>query len=195
MTDKINEQISALTDGELPDEERELLERRLTGDEALRTTWQHYHLIRDAMREDLPAFINTDSDLEYISAQPETAVVAGNRSFMGRHGRTMGGFAIAASVAMMAVVGVLYNEKSFNTPAVTPQIASQSTLPDTFSVAPRTGWESAKPTVVSHLNGYLVDHSRYAGFSSAQGILPYSRIAGYDQGMPDKELNGKKQEY
>jgi len=61
-------------------------------------------------------------------------------------------------------------------------------LPDNFLIVPRSGWKSAKPAVVSHLNTYLVDHSSYAGFGTAQGIIPYSRVAGYDEPVSDKEL-------
>lgn len=191
MTDKINEQLSAFIDGELPDAERELLQRRLVSDDELQASWQRYHLIRDAMREDLPEYINLSNTLDYAeseySDETQTATTAGRRFL-----RPLAGMAIAASVAMLAVVGVLYDrgESEFGASSQLASSASQAEFnrSDSFNVIPKSGWQSAKPTVVSHLNGYLVDHSRYAGFGSAQGIIPYSRVAGYDRPMPDRQL-------
>ena len=193
MSDTIKEQVSALVDGELPEAERELLQRRMASDGELQATWQRYHLIRDAMREDLPEFISKTSSTDYIQHTdvPQTEVPA-PVSTLQRLTRPLAGIAIAASVAMLAVVGVLYNTDSI-APQPAAQIAdSQPTeLPDRYLVVPRSGWQSAKPAVVSHLNGYLVDHSNYAGFGARQSIIPYSRIAGYDQPLADEELKDK----
>ena len=192
MSDTIKEQISALVDGELPDAERELLQRRLSSDDELRGTWQRYHLIRDAMREDLPEYISRTTDTNYTGQDNKTATDDNTpvaSSILHRLARPVAGFAIAASVAMLAVVGVLYNNDSL-TPPSTPAIATSepAQLPDNFVVVPRSGWTSARPAVVSHLNGYLVDHSNYSGFGASQSIIPYSRVAGYDQPVPDEEL-------
>ena len=190
MSDTINEQVSAFVDGELPDAERELLQRRLAGDDELQATWQRYHLIRDAMREDLPEFIARKADTAFmqdeglsLDSTPTSVTI------LQRFAKPAAGFAIAASVAMLAVVGVLYNNDSLSPPS-SVQIADTqpAKLPDNFVIVPRSGWQSAKPAVVSHLNGYLVDHSSYAGFGTSQSIIPYSRVAGYDQPVSDKEL-------
>ncbi|MCW8965042.1 MAG: RseA family anti-sigma factor [Gammaproteobacteria bacterium] len=195
MSDTINEQLSALVDGELPDAERELLQRRLETDDDLQGTWQRYHLIRDAMREDLPEFISRTSDTTYIQHDDDTRDEGGSPAPVGviqRLARPAAGFAIAASVAMLAVFGVLYNNDSLSPQQTKHQIAASqpqpAPLPDNYLAVPRTGWKSARPAVVSHLNSYLVDHSSYSGFGASQSIIPYSRIAGYDQPMPDEEL-------
>ncbi len=192
MTDTINEQISAFADGELPDAERELLQRRLANDTELQGTWQRYHLIRDALREDLPEFINKDNAVVYIQNEAiSLSSVSSPVSLAQRFIRPVAGMAIAASVAALTVVGVLYDGDQLsapNLPQVADSRATQVAIPDIFTIVPRSAWQSAKPAVVSHLNGYLVDHSGYAGFGSAQGIIPYSRVAGYDEPMPDEEL-------
>lgn len=192
MTDTINEQISAFVDGELPDAERELLQKRLTNDTELQATWQRYHLIRDALREDLPEFINKDNAVAYIQNENIGLPPASSLTSLVQHlVKPVVGMAIAASVAALAVVGVLYEGDQLSAPNL-PQIvdsqATQVAIPDIFTIVPRSTWQSAKPAVVSHLNGYLVDHSGYAGFGSAQGIIPYSRVAGYDQPIPDEKL-------
>jgi sigma-E factor negative regulatory protein RseA len=198
MSDTINEQVSAFVDGELPDAERELLQRRLASDDDLQGTWQRYHLIRDAMREDLPEFITRTADTAYIQDDELLSVSKpAPVSTLQRLAKPAAGFAIAASVAMLAVVGVLYNNDSLSPPSTTQIADTQpSKLPDNFVIVPRSGWQSAKPAVVSHLNGYLVDHSSYAGFGTSQSIIPYSRVAGYDQPVSDKELieNARKED-
>lgn len=190
MTNTISEQVSALVDGELPEAERELLYHRLENDGELQSTWQRYHLIRDAMHEDLPEFINKETDVTYLQNTDDPVAPAKSQlSFIHRFAKPLAGLSIAASVAMLAVIGVSYNDDQL-APVSTPQLATTAPviLPDDFRIVPRSGWASAKPAVVSHLNGYLVDHSNYAGFGSAQGIIPYSRVAGYDQPMPDEGL-------
>lgn len=190
MNDTINEQVSAFVDGELPDAERELLQRRLAGDGELQATWQRYHLIRDAMREDLPEFIARKADTAFMQDEDLSLdSTPASVTILQRFIKPAAGFAIAASVAMLAVVGVLYNNDSLSPPSSVQIADSQpAKLPDNFVIVPRSGWQSAKPAVVSHLNGYLVDHSSYAGFGTSQSIIPYSRIAGYDQPVSDKEL-------
>lgn len=193
MTDTINEQISAFADGELPDAERELLQRRLAHDTELQATWQRYHLIRDALREDLPEFINKDNAVVYIQNEDiSLSPVSSPASLAQRFIKPVAGMAIAASVAALVVVGVLYDGdhqlSAPNLPQVADSQATQVAIPDIFTIVPRSAWQSAKPAVVSHLNGYLVDHSGYAGFGSAQGIIPYSRVAGYDKPILDEKL-------
>ena len=190
MNDTINEQVSAFVDGELPDAERELLQRRLAGDGELQSTWQRYHLIRDAMREDLPEFIARKADTAFIQDEDLSLdSTSASVTILQRFAKPAAGFAIAESVAMLAVVGVLYNNDSLSPPSSIQIADSQpAKLPDNFVIVPRSGWQSAKPAVVSHLNGYLVDHSSYAGFGTSHSIIPYSRVAGYDQPVSDKEL-------
>ena len=194
MNDTIREQLSALVDGELPQAERELLQRRLESDAELRTAWQRYHLIRDAMRENLPELVSKTSGTVSITSgqdtSPNTQAFPTSSSRIMRFAKPAAGFAIAASVAMLAIFAVIGNRDQLS-PDPTPHVAVSkpaNKLPENFIIVPRNGWESARPAVVSHLNSYLVDHSNYSGFGGSQSIIPYSRVAGYDQPMPDKKL-------
>lgn len=197
MTDKINEQLSAFVDGELPDAERQLLHKRLSTDDELQSTWQCYHLIRDALREDLPEFIRIPADTDYIEAADIPPAAVSNSGVLARRvAKPLAGLAIAASVAVLAVIGVIETRPVGQEAG--PQVVDAATVlvPDSYRQVPRIGWESARPAVVSYLNGYLVDHSNYGGFGSAQGILPYSRVAGYDEPAPegDSRENAKQPE-
>jgi sigma-E factor negative regulatory protein RseA len=194
MTEKINEQVSAFVDGELLPEESALLYRRMSGDDELRSTWQRYHLIRDAMREDMPIFVNNDSIIDKLddaTEQDSAEVLPAAASTKGRILKPVAGLAIAASVAMVAIVGVLNNTDQLSQEPVTQVAAVPSQpafRPETYQAIPRSSWDSAKPAVVSHLNNYLVDHSAYAG----QGIISYARIAGYDEPVTDRDLNNNE---
>ena len=54
MSEKLNEQLSALVDGELPEAEKEMLLTRLARDPDLKRTWQTYHTISASLRNQLP---------------------------------------------------------------------------------------------------------------------------------------------
>ncbi len=53
MSNLLREQLSALIDGELPSEECELLVRRISNSAELSRSWHAYHLIGDALRDQL----------------------------------------------------------------------------------------------------------------------------------------------
>ena len=183
MNEKVNEQLSAFADGELPDQEHELLIRQLTRDPDLLDKWGRYHLIRDAMQNHLPAHV--DSGLsERISAamagEPEHLQGA-ETSPVRQWARPLAGFAVAASVAMMAVLGL----QNISQPGISP------VLPELASVKPQTTpllrastnglrW-NVQPAIASRLNGYLVNHNESVSSTQLQGMLHYARIAGYEQ--------------
>lgn len=60
MADKIGEQLSALMDSECEAVEVELALRRLAKDADLRARWQRYHLISDAMKNNIPEMLDAD---------------------------------------------------------------------------------------------------------------------------------------
>ena len=173
MTDTINEQLSAFMDGELPVAEHELLRRRLVADASLVASWRNYHLIRDAMRGVLPEFVGKTSAMGPALAANQAAAQAAIKDPPppSRPARPPAGWAVAASLAALIAAGALYYDGRINT-ASPRQIA--------YTTVPKSGWQSAGPAAVSALNGYLVDHSHYAGIGSVQGIMPYSRVVGYD---------------
>ena len=54
MTDNLDEKVSALVDGELSREEVYDLCNTLKNDQASQACWRHYHLISDALKNNLP---------------------------------------------------------------------------------------------------------------------------------------------
>ena len=180
MNDELGEQISALADDELPEAERELLLRRLCDDPRLRDQWSRIHLVRDALHNELPCAA-TDTLSHRVMAALEAEPQPIRRRDFGRVARRLGkplaGFAVAASVAAMALIGLQHfagPEPALNAPA--PQLAASDQPLDNQRVGTR--WD--QPEMGTRLNAYLVNHSEYTSGTSLQGMLNYVRIAGYD---------------
>lgn len=110
MNEAIRMQVSAFVDGELPENEAELLVRRLSQDAVLRQQVAEYLAIGRIMRGEYSAQ-GSDVLRERIAAElderpmQDTAdsVVSVKSS---RYVRPLAGFAIAASVALVAIFGL-----------------------------------------------------------------------------------------
>lgn len=110
MNEAIRMQVSAFVDGELPENEAELLVRRLSQDAVLRQQVAEYLAIGRIMRGEYSAQ-GSDVLRERIAAElderpmQDTAdsVVSVKSS---RYVRPLAGFAIAASVALVAIIGL-----------------------------------------------------------------------------------------
>ncbi len=109
MNDTIREQISAFVDGELPDNEAELLLRRMSQDAGLRSLVSEYLEIGRVMRGE-SSIRSMDSLRERVAAEiddrPSEAhelpdAVDGRRSW-----RPFAGAAVAAVVAVAAIFGL-----------------------------------------------------------------------------------------
>lgn len=103
-------QVSAFVDGELPENEAELLVRRLSQDAVLRQQVAEYLAIGRIMRGEYSAQ-GSDVLRERIAAelderplQDAADTVAVKKS--SRYMRPLAGFAIAASVALVAIIGL-----------------------------------------------------------------------------------------
>jgi len=108
-----SERISALMDGELQDD-REVGE--LAQQPESMATWERYHLIGDALRDDLPPQLNLDLAARVAMAledEPALLVPHARRSRLANLKPTLRGllgqggqYAIAASVAAAMILGV-----------------------------------------------------------------------------------------
>jgi negative regulator of sigma E activity len=141
MNEAIRMQLSAFADGELPDNEKELLLRRLSQDPSMRRQLAEYFAIGRAMRGEAPvpgieslrdrvaAAIGT-LDLPQSEAVTSTAGPATPRGR--RLLRPVAGLATAAAVALLVIVGL---QRLSDTPAtvdVPPSVAEN----DGFSTQP-----------------------------------------------------------
>lgn len=127
MTDSDNdaryEAVSALADGEFLQADAPALAAAVSEDPQARQRFARYHLIGDALRGNLPARLDPAfAERLRLAVADEPAVLAPRRRLQGLL-KPAAGFALAASVAAMAVIGV----QQINNGAVgeRPAVASQ----------------------------------------------------------------------
>lgn len=182
-----NEQISALMDDDYDHQSLNQLLR----DEELQHTWARYHLIGDCLRDNLPEQINTglaNRINSQLKSEPTVLAPSGKQN---RNLKPLAGFAIAASVALIAVFGIRQNTDSVVPTSNQPVIAAnQAVQPvssgDTFTftepqVRPASIQTDTPASMASQrMSGYLVNHNQYRSSNGMHGSLPYVRIITID---------------
>lgn len=159
MTDQIREQVSALLDGELSQDEMGLLIRRMERDPELRGSFGRYSLIGEALRAPggevaSPGFAGR------VAAAIETPAVAAAVSAPAPTRRTAfwkrPAFATAMAAGFALVAFVYFNPLSG--PANDPALRQASTVAPALAA----GAISPTPAQSQRLAGYLVAHSQYS---------------------------------
>ena len=198
MSDKLQEDISALVDGELTTRSAsETIDVLLESDE-LRAHWTRYLVVRDVLRHKV--YPDTGGELceRMRSCLADEPLHFPRSRLLPRSWREtlrpVAGVAIAASVAMVAILAVRGLGDSASQPesarAPSIQVAASSPAPMIATSASsdrqlrpgalkRLQWNTTEPAVANRLNGYLVTHSEYLG-GPIRGLHPYARIVGYD---------------
>lgn len=182
MTEHLRDQLSAFLDGELPRPEVELLLRRLAGNDELQIALSRYVVIGECLRN-APGRSVTRS----FAARVRAAVAAeGSRKgvdrvrSLGRWLRPVGGLAIAASVATVAILGLQRTQQL--DPAVATPVVASSSVPATaiggpaideqvsYTVpAPSTTGAPVMPA--GRLTSYVVAHSEYSSPLGRRNVL------------------------
>ncbi|MEX0900200.1 MAG: sigma-E factor negative regulatory protein [Gammaproteobacteria bacterium] len=156
MSDMINEQLSALADDELPRGEFPLLWQRVARDPELTARWARYHLVRDALRGDLPTRVAPEI------GRSVTAALAGEAPVAVRIGwaRRVAGPAVAAAVAAVALLTLQVEEPAGPSEAlVVPVTANPQVDAGRFATASGFQWDQAQPEVQTELDRYLLNHT------------------------------------
>jgi len=131
MSESKFEAISSLVDNyRATEHESEQAIDDILKDEHLSTTWQHYHLIGDVIRDEIPSALQLDLSAQIADAlQDEPTILAPNR-VEGKSTNTfkakvvqlfkpLGQLAIAASAAGLMIIGVQQNVAD-NNEIITP---------------------------------------------------------------------------
>ena len=176
-------QLSAMVDDELADMEIDLVLRRLSRDDNARDCWERYHLISDVMQGHVPAVLDTDFAArirQAIEAEPLPQPAA---KPLPAWYKPVTGFALAASVALMALFGLKLNQTDALQPtaqlAATPTLLVPAAFLPTQTVATNRQVDNSSEPVEARLNHYLINHNGYASMNSMHGMLPYVRMVGY----------------
>jgi sigma-E factor negative regulatory protein RseA len=181
MNEELDSQLSAMFDDELPEEQCQLLARRLSRDEALKVRWRRYAVIGAAVRAERGVRLDTNLASRVsavISAEP---ALTGESVAKGESGRGLGfrwwqpvaGGAIAASVALMSVLWVrsqapvgeetlLAQNSAADAAVIQPQTRAveEAGAPESYVVPATVERNPIVPT--AELANYVVAHSEYS---------------------------------
>jgi sigma-E factor negative regulatory protein RseA len=173
-------QLSAMVDGELTDLESDLVLRRLGRDSEARERWERYHLISDLLRGHLPVALDDSFAArirQAIEAEPPLLPAA---KPLPAWYKPVTGFALAASVVLMALFGLKLTQTDYIQP--TAQFAASAPAPflpiQAVASTPRNGG-AATELVEARLNSYLMNHNGHASMNTVNGVLPFVRMVGY----------------
>jgi sigma-E factor negative regulatory protein RseA len=202
MTMNSHEQLSALLDGELPAAEVAMAIRRVVRDDELRRAALRYSLIGDALRDELPAG-RPARLVERVRAQldADPAPIAVAPDGFARFSKWGAGFAVAASVAMVALVALPGRQQELPPPVLT---ATDVAVPGPEQrIAAPPVYTRAAGGGPDRLTRYYVNHTEYAPPMSGRGALTriiviQPRAASPEDGVPESspevpEENGTPQ--
>lgn len=194
MSEKIQEQISAFLDDELPANEAELLVHRLSRDPAMHRKAMTYRTIGAAVRGEL---LSPNPDLlrqrilKALDGEPAVAELpTPARWDHGRLTRPAIGLAVAAAVAMVAILGLRNMVQQGSGSGSTPLVAGVADPAPRSYVVPREPTDASLVRVPIRLTNYLVHHGEYASSLGRKSI--HSDIVGYRSNVDsDEEVSAR----
>ena len=184
------EQLSALIDGALSDDEVRRLQPSVEA--AKFSTASRYQMIAESMRgTDTDASMIDISDQVRVAILQEAALDVKTSSVASSAStawpafswlRSAGGIAVAASVAVVLVLVVTITgvQSPTSGPVVASEDANQSG--QVLATLPAMSQRVVVPVndVRPNLNSYLNAHSEFAAQDTAQGRMPYARAVTYE---------------
>jgi sigma-E factor negative regulatory protein RseA len=160
----MKEKLSAIIDGELEGEIQAHI-ARLRSDPELRTAWDTYHLIGDALRGHLcreiaPRVISRlREEPTVLAPRPRSAETAKRFGWYGT-------YAAASAAAVAVVVWTAFPAWHGDSPAAVSTVATTADVPS----------EPALVTMpASDVENYLLAHQPYSRVSAMQGVAPFVR--------------------
>jgi sigma-E factor negative regulatory protein RseA len=168
MSEALREQLSALMDGELPKDQMRFLLRGLDADAQLAQSWSRYQLASAVIRRQA-AFVPVDAGFA-----DRVMLAVSQQASPGRYGvrilRWAGGGAIAATVAVIALVGT---RPAMQAP--TPAATAIASVPATPARRPQSVFMPIAPSF---------DYAQPASFDANVISLPrYDQRLRYAEGL------------
>lgn len=164
----MKQEISALMDGELFEDEAEGLFDRVKRDTDTHHDWALYHLIGDVLRQ--PEHIHCDLSERVRERMQDEPVVLAPRSRAVK--QKMRNFALSAAASLVAVGVVAWMSLQIS-PETSPQLAMQQTAlrPVSMQIQPKS-------------NDYLMAHQEFSPSTDMNGGASYIRTVSYS---PDEK--------
>ncbi len=212
-----NETLSAFVDAELTKAENKEQISEATSDVNARYRLQRYQLIGDMMRGETGDAVQLDfaaqvsakiALLEPLTKSSKLETEKSSEGFFSQWLKPLGGLAVAASVAWVAVISLQslsnvesltgeFTQKADEIAQVVPQadvseqvnrLAQLPVAANVLTVSTpvlmqrgnHSQWTTAQSHAVSQtkLNAYLVTHTEFS--PSMKGLMPQARVAGFD---------------
>lgn len=189
--DKI-EKLSALMDGELYEHDRDTLIKEIQSDDDTRGRWQRYHMIGDTMRSTMPATVKPDlaASLNQLLADEPAILAPKTATKKSSYLKPLAGFAVAASVTAVAVLGLLPANDAGSPTASGGPIAATEISPEpavnagglmNAPIGVRTvRYEGSEVENSDALNQYILNHNQSNSRMGVQGVSPYARLVGHE---------------
>jgi sigma-E factor negative regulatory protein RseA len=186
MTANQNELLSALVDGELKGNELEQALQLLSTNDIARAQFQRHQLVSDVLHGHVSQNLAVDLTgriAEALLNEPTMTLPIKRKAlvipFPTQFWKQVSGFALAASVGALAVMGVMNQSQNQLMPVTA--VASVEAPTQSMTVAQAGNrWTVGEQEVEERLNTYLVNHNEYAGASS---VFSYARVVSYDVGQ------------
>ncbi|HEY0722274.1 MAG TPA: sigma-E factor negative regulatory protein [Gammaproteobacteria bacterium] len=210
MANEQEERVSALADGELDSHQLDALLARMREGDALRARWARYHLISDALHNNLTRNVQLDISRRVSAALEQEPVIFAPLWQRAMPTRRMvkqaASVAMAASVTAVAILGAQWVNRDFPETAM-PSVASIATpegsrvelvalespangqpAPVVAQLAegqqvesrPAQGQQLAEQVWIRNLDSYVVNHNEYSGSTGMYGVLPYARLVSHE---------------
>jgi len=156
-------EISALMDGEMFEDDAEVLFDRIKRDSNAPVDWAAYHLIGDVLRQ--PEYIHRDISARVRERMQNEPTVLAPRSRMVKQKARV--FALSAAASLLAVGVVAWMSLQIS-PEVAPQMAMQQS-----SLRP------ASLQIQSRSSDYLMAHQEFSPSTDMNGGASYIRTVAY----------------
>jgi len=186
MQKDINEVISTLVDGE-QGKNKDILEE-LIHDDNMKGVWKRYHLIRDCLRGNLPDKIYNNFTSKVNQHLENEPVINPSKKTNQFRQESIIGFAIAASVAVLAILTIQYKANLSSIVTKDSVVMDKAIVEpqfETFSfpeapVSPAALEQSTNSITEQRLNNYLINHSKYKHNIKMNSVLPYARFVTFE---------------
>ncbi len=195
MAEKMHESLSAILDGEANEVELQRVLSSIGEDAALRRTWARYAAVRGVLLNQQQTGLEPDISQRVRAAIADAPSNAQTLDTRRRLWRPLASFGLAASVAMVVVIGGQQlaqqgaGEVNVETTALaarpspvgmlnslgsTPVQASYGTQPlPVLQPATSTAYEQLARQRMSR---HMQEHAEHAALNSPQGLIPYARV-------------------
>lgn len=184
MNSTHQEQISALMDDQSVTPSA--LDHLLDHQESVQT-WARYHLIRDALQNEIQqdAILDISASVS-MAVENEPAILAPNNLKRSKTMQSVVGFAMAASVFAVALLGW----QQLQSPVAHPSQPAMELATNETQIAP-VAKISAKPAVDeerARLEDMLITHTEAVSANGINLVMPYTRVVSARLELPAEQV-------